>query len=151
MIDQNTGEITIESVPIRFGADFSRGEFLHSPLVKNASVFVKNEPYCSYQIGTFRADDLSLIISLWFFGKKLESVELVHHTAEQFGSSWADWTEENELKRKAIHDAWLEKQLGKPPYIYDWGAVSSVYDERSGGSSIVVRYSFGGEKWKPDK
>lgn len=145
MINKNTGELFIKSVPITIGTDFSRREFTKSPLAKNASVFIRNEPYCSYQIGTFKTDDLTLIVSIWFFGEKLETVELVHHTAVQFGSSWADWSEENELKRKAIHDAWLEKELGEPPYKFAWGTVASDYDARSGNSSIVVRYSFQGE------
>ena len=51
-----------------------------------------------------------------------------------------EWTEELELQRKRIHDAWLESELGKPPYSYAWGQVTSDYDARSCSSEIIVVY-----------
>ena len=51
-----------------------------------------------------------------------------------------EWTEELELQRKTIHNAWLESELGKPPYVYSWGQVVSDYDARSCSSEIIVVY-----------
>lgn len=54
--------------------------------------------------------------------------------------SWENWSEDEELKLKEEHNNWLENQLGKPPYEYNWGVVDSTYDPRSGTSMITVRY-----------
>jgi len=54
--------------------------------------------------------------------------------------SWSNWVEEKELQQKAIHDSLLFKMLNQPPYKYSWGEVQSVYDARSGGSSIIISY-----------
>jgi len=51
------------------------------------------------------------------------------------------WTVENELVRKTIHDEWLLRELGKPPYHYRWGDVASEYDEKGCVSDIVVTYA----------
>ncbi|MEX2148634.1 MAG: hypothetical protein WD793_00325 [Steroidobacteraceae bacterium] len=45
-----------------------------------------------------------------------------------------------ELERKALHDAWLLKELGPPPYEYAWGKVVSDYDNRGCVSEIIIRY-----------
>jgi hypothetical protein len=45
-----------------------------------------------------------------------------------------------ELERKSLHDAWLLKELGPPPYEYAWGKVVSDYDNRGCVSEIIIRY-----------
>ena len=45
------------------------------------------------------------------------------------------------MERKALHDARLKATLGNPPYDFAWGKVLSVYDSRSGASSVIIRYS----------
>jgi len=52
----------------------------------------------------------------------------------------SDWSRERELDRKAQHDALLSRDLGAPPYAFEWGNILSVFDERSGGSIIIVEY-----------
>jgi hypothetical protein len=49
-------------------------------------------------------------------------------------------TESLELQRKSLHDAWLLKELGPPPYEYEWGKVVSDYDDRGCVSEILLRY-----------
>lgn len=51
------------------------------------------------------------------------------------------WTEAHELERKSLHDAWLLREIGKPPYIYPWGSISSEYDAKGCVSEIIVTYA----------
>jgi hypothetical protein len=51
-----------------------------------------------------------------------------------------------ELKRKSLHDAWLLKELGPPPYEYPWGRIDSEYDNRGCVSEITIRY---GDRTEP--
>jgi hypothetical protein len=55
--------------------------------------------------------------------------------------NWANWSEANELARKKLHDDVLANTIGQPPYRYPWGEIQSMYDPRSGGSSISIHYS----------
>jgi hypothetical protein len=47
---------------------------------------------------------------------------------------------DDELARKARHDAWLAKQLGLPPWSFSWGTVSSAYDATFCQSLVSVVY-----------
>lgn len=51
------------------------------------------------------------------------------------------WTEEHELERKALHDAWLRREIGEPPYDYAWGSIASEYDAKGCVSEIIVSYA----------
>lgn len=51
------------------------------------------------------------------------------------------WTEAHELERKALHDAWLLRELGNPPYDYPWGSIASEYDAKVCVSEIIVTYA----------
>ena len=55
--------------------------------------------------------------------------------------SWENWSKEEQLKKKDKHDIWLKTNIGKPPYKYSWGEISSNYDPRSGSSMITIRYN----------
>jgi hypothetical protein len=54
--------------------------------------------------------------------------------------SAGEWTRELELERKRLHDQWLLRELGKPPYRYAWGVVASELDEKGVVSEIIIRY-----------
>lgn len=52
-----------------------------------------------------------------------------------------EWTVENELARMEVHDKWLRKELGNPPYEYSWGQIVSDYDQKGCASTIIVAYA----------
>jgi hypothetical protein len=97
-------------------------------------------------LGEQRVSDQPFLVVLYFYGQQLESIDLGYSGAE-LGSSWEDWSEEREMKRKERHDDWLRMQTEDVSRVYDWGEVLSDYDERSGGSSITIRYSWQGKPW----
>lgn len=55
--------------------------------------------------------------------------------------SWNDWSESEEKGKKEKHDEWLLRNIGKPPYKFAWGEISSNYDPRSGSSIITIKYN----------
>lgn len=134
MIDANTGSIDLSDE--RITSNLTRKEFLSLTMGKQAKIFVQNEPYCSFRIeAKLGADDFILV--LWFEGQTLNRVTL-QLSDDRYGSSWDDWTEENELARKQAHDDWLKAHgLSKQ---YPWGKILSLYDSRGGSSTIEIVY-----------
>lgn len=147
MLDVTTGDLEIEALAISIGSQFTRQQFMASALSEQASILVQNEPYCSFSAGSYELAGLLLGLSVGFYGEQLETIELFHD-AKAFGSSWADWSEEKERQRKQIHDQWLRALTGHASHVYAWGEIWSGFDARSGGSSIVIRYSWQGKPWR---
>ena len=146
MIDRKSGELVIESIPLRVGPHLSRTEFLSLPVGKSASVVVKNEPFCSYNIGRHEISGLVVSVTVYFYDELLESVNI--SSVDNESASWSDWSEQKELEKKEVHDRWLKNLLGKASSHYNWGEVWSGYDSKSGFSSIEIRYSWQGKPWR---
>ena len=144
MINEKSGELVIQSIPLCFGPHLSRAEFLSLPVGKSARIVVKNEPFCSYSIGTYEISGLVFTVTVYFYNELLESISM-SSTNDKLSTSWSDWSEEKELKRKEIHDAWLKNLLGRASSHYKWGEVWSGYDSKAGFSSIEIRYSWQGK------
>src|SRR5215475_4542850 len=148
MIDKNTGELFIDSAAVGIGPRFTRKDFVSSILSNDSRALVKNEPYCSFSVGSHEISGLRFLVALSFYGDILEAIELTHDD-EESGSSRSDWSEEKELKRKRIHDQWLTSLQLRTSHRHSWGDILSGYDPRSGGSSITIRYSWQGKPWNP--
>jgi hypothetical protein len=127
-----SGVLEFENGSIAPGVD--RSAFLSSSLGSRAEVFIENEPYITYRIRPERG----IVATLSFVGPQLTHVSWV---LEMSGTAESEWTEENEMKRKALHDQWLLKELGSPPYRYAWGSLSSEYDSKGCVSDIIVSYA----------
>ena len=74
-----------------------------------------------------------------------EGLEMVVMAIDEpaFGTSWADWSLASEMARKAAHEEWLaaiHPSLGDGR-TFRWGVLESTYDEKGGGSQIVLRYA----------
>jgi len=148
VIDKNTGELFIDSAAVGIGPRFTRKDFVSSILSNDSRALVKNEPYCSFSVGSHEISGLRFTVSISFYGDILESIELTHDDEEP-GSSRSDWSEEKELKRKRIHDQWLTSLQLRTSHRHSWGEILSGYDPRSGGNSITIRYSWQGKPWNP--
>ena len=86
----------------------------------------------------------------WFVSLSFEADALVAASLAYLAGGeprdWAYWTAERERDAVQRHDSWLDATLGRVrPWEdgprFPWGTVWSGYDERSGGSSIVLRYA----------
>jgi hypothetical protein len=91
----------------------------------------------------------------WIIIARFEAGRLVHVTLladdPSFGTSWYDFTLEQENARRAVHDAFLTSALG-PAHEADeahyskawslpWGRVRSSHDPRSGSTDIQILYT----------
>lgn len=73
------------------------------------------------------------IVSLFFRSEKIYMVSLICCDKE--------FSENDEAKRKLLHDDILNELGIKPQERYSWGSISSDYDARSNTSSINITYS----------
>ena len=95
----------------------------------------------SYRRQISDADSMRLLFTLYFHDDHLESAEIFSLLpGEPRSGKWENWSLEQELSRKALHDKFLAESLGAQPYDYAWGQVLSIYDERSAESRIIVKY-----------
>ena len=109
MIDPDSGMLTFETPPASIAPSLTRAQFLVSALAKGAVTFVDNEPFHSWKINrTLRSCEVDFVVVLFFSGERLTMISLMN-TDPRFGTSWADYSLENELARKASHDQWLAR------------------------------------------
>ena len=134
-----TGRLTTDAGDA-IGQDMTRAAFLDSAIGEHAAVLVENEPHASWLVST-KLDGRAFRLALYFEGQRLDMLILALDDPA-FGTGWESWSRDGELARKAAHEAWLarlDRSIGEGRN-FPWGFVSSIYDERSGGSEIVIRY-----------
>jgi hypothetical protein len=137
--DPATGTLTTDA-GVAVGPALTRTAFLASPLATDAAILVTNDSHGSWATAAVIAGQ-PFRLGLYFEAERLTMV-VAALDDPAFGRSWADWSRAREADRKAAHEAWLatfDATIGDGRD-YPWGFVSSVYDDRSGGSEIVIRY-----------
>ena len=139
-MDLATGAIFTDAGE-RIHALLRRTDFERSDLGRGAAVLTRNEPWLSYLIDR-AIGGRPFKVALYFEAEHLDMV-LLAIDEPQFGTSWAEWSLESEMARKAAHEAWLAETvapgLGEGRK-FNWGLLQSSYDVKGGGSEIVVRY-----------
>lgn len=140
MIHTDTGEVVTCDGALRVGPSLAKGDFLESAHGRQSTVDIVNVPWCSYRLelpaGSLLPD--RAVVILRFFRQRLRYVQIVD-VDERFGTSWHDWSLEKEMLRKRLHEQWLDDNDAAEGD-YPWGRIVSAYDERSGGSYILLRY-----------
>lgn len=131
-IDIRTGRITFVSGSI--GPHFDRHEFLASDLGRNSKLFGANDGWV--RLGFDPEPGIGAVA--YFKDDRLKHVDFGFRMPTDSNN---EWTSEGEKLRQAKHDAWLRTELGEPPYKFNWGAVESSIDVKTGDSSIFVTYS----------
>jgi hypothetical protein len=141
MINPSTGTIKLPAKTIVVSGQLTREQFLSSTLANQSQVLVRNEPHCSFKLPSVSFDGHFFAWNLWFHGSTLQRVSIACADS-QFGSSWSDWSEDKEQARKQFHDHLINSTFGERlgNGHFPWGSVESIYDERSGGSSVEVIY-----------
>jgi hypothetical protein len=137
-IDSATGALNLPELGLSIFHTLARQEFLKSQAFSQSRPGVQNPPWRTYSLPQIPLADSILHINILFNGEHLDSLSLAH-SAEPFGLSWGDWSKEKELARKNFHETWLN-QIYAPVGRYPWGKIESLYDDRGGSSSILIRY-----------
>jgi hypothetical protein len=138
MLDLNNGGLRIKDVVLR--PRLTKDEFVRTELYPD----VLREDQYGYTRYSLRPQDLlgeRWSVFLYFNPDQMLEMVSLSMLEDEKMSSWEHWSEEKELEKKAKHDAFLVQYLGKPPYKYKWGEVSSQYDPRSGSSDVTIQYS----------
>ena len=115
------------------GRDLSVKQFLASDLGQSAKETIVSQERRHYEF----EPEAGIGATIFFQDGGVDRIFLVMSMPSDAAR---EWTEDLELRRKTIHSAWLESELGKPPYVYSWGQVVSDFDARSCSSEIIVVY-----------
>jgi hypothetical protein len=129
----HTTDGSIEFAHGAIGSKTTRASFLASPLGRRATLVVENAPFATYRF----APEPGVGATLLFDGERLKNFAWAVSMPNEDVSSW---TQESELQRKKLHEKWLAKELGVPPYQFDWGEVVSEFDAKGVSSAIIVAY-----------
>ena len=111
----------------------SRQEFLQTTLGKSATVGVVNDGWVTLYV----KPEPGLHGSLMYKNDRLMRLGVEMELPPEEDKAWDHATEMN---RKAKHDAWLQSELGRPPYEYLWGSVDSSFDEKGFSSHITITF-----------
>lgn len=137
MINKITGEITIKNITV--GPKFKQKDLRHSKL--NDDVISKDEDiYTNYYLKLQKIGEHLFVVRILFDRNENLSEVLLSISLDGKIPSWEDWSEESQLLKKEKNDEWLHQTIGYPPYEFDWGKITSVYDFLSGSSYIKVLY-----------
>jgi hypothetical protein len=140
MIDPSTGALAFEEPAIQIAPTLTRSQFRGADWAAGAISQTANEPWHSWKLPAerYRSRGVAFVVVLYFHGERLAMIDLACNEPA-YGKSWADFSMENEMKRKHAHDQWLVPSVGKQRD-FPWGTITSEYDDRAGGSSIIIRY-----------
>lgn len=148
-----TGEIILLDNDISINKNLEKKQVIQSILYKdylNSTQDMENG-YFWLRFNPINLFGVQIKISMCFKEENLFSVNM-YIIGSDFPTSWYDWTEEGELKRKKLHDVFLkeifqrkpDKNIRKPYpstcFNFKWGEVCSIFDIRSGSSSISIKY-----------
>lgn len=130
MIERGTGALHL-SDGVKLSGDLDVTAFLHTPLGRAATPRLKNPPWQTFFVRAAIADGTKVTLSLYFRAGKLKQI----HMRQAVGP------EIPEDDVKVLHDAWLKRTYGDPPWDDEpWGSIYSEYDRRADESSITITY-----------
>ena len=132
MINASLGEFQLDDHDLVIRPDLMLAEFKASDLFPIREP-MENEAYVTF---TFSGSIKGMPAKFWlyFMWEKFNGLhwEPLHGTR---GRMWDDVSEE---EQERFLDDWLLKQIGPPPYEYQWGVIASGRDMKSGGYSIYA-------------
>lgn len=131
-IDVINGSVTFASGTI--GPRMDRTAFLNSTVGAAAAKVIENADYIHLHFHP----EPGVHASALFKEDRLQRLFVLMIMPTDDASAW---TEAHELERMVVHDDWLRRELGSPPYEYAWGSVVSEYDAKGCESEIILTYA----------
>jgi len=136
-IIKTDGTIEFEKASFFVKPALTKNEFISSRIGSNSRLILSNSEYSSFSVSlSDTAGDLG--VSLRFDGQQIDSLGIEKMDATK---NWNNWSEMAEQDKKSEYDQLLVNILGSPPYVFEWGEITSSFDPRSGSSSICIRYN----------
>jgi hypothetical protein len=138
-IAEADGTVSFPEIESSVSSSLSRSQFLRTPAFREASILVKNEPWCSFYVRGIPHADTELGVRFQFFGERLDSLD-ISNFADPSIKGRADVCLENLRASQRFHEQWMADEVGVPVGSYRWGVISSYGDIRGGGSGIIIQY-----------
>jgi hypothetical protein len=143
MLDLHEGKIVINNLRFVIDKNLTKEKFLFSPLSKLIFNSFESANWISYSIEPQHILRKKFSLTFTFKDSIFESLALRYSEMEEI-----PYDEENEEKRKAVHDRWLQELFGEPheygpywnKYKFTWGSILSSLDPRAGQSEIYLAF-----------
>ncbi len=139
MIDVKTGHLLIDKeqivTPLTSLATIEKWQLGLSQKTRNMG-----NDWSWVDVKNLHIDPLYLNISFLFKDKTICGYTFTFQEQPyDMNPSWASWSKEAEQNNLVRFNNWLEEQFGDAQAL-EWGTVRALYDSKSGGSSIELRY-----------
>jgi len=151
-INSINGEITFKNFSIK--KEMTLEEFEESDMCKY--IHSKSQPGAIFYVLKPEVTEKSEFIIQLSFHPVTQKLILVGLGLSESGrfSTWADWSEEKEIKKDKRHKEFLFNMLGKSTtddgtfvkYIYPWGMIECGINAKDATSGIFIGYS--GHTWE---
>jgi hypothetical protein len=148
VIDCLTGTLVLSGGNV--GCDLSRSSLLSSTMGAKAICDDVHTGWMHVYLGPQNLGGTVFGVVLHFDVERLDGYSLSLVDA-RYGTSWDNYSEENQVAQRDAHDAWLLATLGRSSpepsnrgaqlrYSFPWGDAWSTFDARGGSSSIGIRF-----------
>ena len=136
-IDTTNGTLTVNQTVIP--ATLTLQEFLAVAMYQPYTKVLENGPFATYRIESI-SNDHKYISALYFQSGVLDSISLYVSDSSP-ATGWGSWSKADEQKRlQSLVDLLTQQGIANGQR-FAWGIVSASYDQRSGDSSITIRYA----------
>jgi hypothetical protein len=105
-----------------------------------AIVIVENPPFSSYKLPAIPLYGVQIILTLYFVGEVVSEIHL-YPLWGITSDGWGQQTLPEAEEAKRNNNRLLEQILGTPPYVYKWGEIMSILDQKSSFGQIIIRYN----------
>lgn len=139
MIDKKTGFVEL-AFDKTIKPTMSLGEIKSMDVGENLSETDMGNGWKWYNVKNVKIVDLYFIISFGFLNERLKELSFAFsNTKYDLSKGWESWNENEEGQKAVTFNNWLKAELGSEK-TFGWGEVWADYDEKSGNSSIGIRY-----------
>ncbi|MDM5318226.1 hypothetical protein QUF49_19700 [Fictibacillus sp. b24] len=143
MLDIHKGKLVINKLQFVVDKNLNKEKFLYSPLSKLIFNKFESANWISYSIQPQYIMGKTFGLTFTFKDSIFQTLALSYSEMKEI-----PYDKENEEKRKAVHDAWLQELFGEPheygpfwtKYKFTWGSISSSLDPRAGQSIIYFAF-----------
>lgn len=136
MLNLKDGILEVTGKKTKIKPKYTTSDFALSDLYKEV-LSEDKDSYSNYYLRPQVIEGEKFVIRIYF---NPQNVIYLVNLSFTDSTNWEEWSEKEQINKKLEHDKWLEGIIGKPPYKFLWGEISSNYDSRSGSSMITIRY-----------
>ena len=140
MIDKKSGQLTLGNVKT-ISPTTALSEIKAFKLSEIQEERDLGNGWIHYTVRNVEESGEFFIFIFFFYKENLDSVSfVVNDSPFDLNSGWDSWSEKTEREKAVKYNSWLNKEIGIGRK-FPWGNIWTDYDQKSGGSSIFIRYN----------